>query len=92
MVVFRGAKRWEATNSNSADRAVGWKILTECFSVQVNPHTHQVKLCDFGSAKVLVRYICLHFSPFLLKLFLFIQPFCFPWVNVQTLSGLQLTK
>lgn len=21
---------------------------------QVNPHTHQVKLCDFGSAKVLV--------------------------------------
>lgn len=22
--------------------------------VQVNPHTHQVKLCDFGSAKVLV--------------------------------------
>ncbi|KAK7843905.1 shaggy-related protein kinase ntk-1, partial [Quercus suber] len=32
--------------------------------VQVNPHTHQVKLCDFGSAKVLVKgepnisYIC----------------------------------
>ncbi|KAK4491270.1 hypothetical protein RD792_002006 [Penstemon davidsonii] len=31
---------------------------------QVNPHTHQLKLCDFGSAKVLVRgepnvsYIC----------------------------------
>jgi serine/threonine protein kinase len=31
---------------------------------QVNPHTHQVKLCDFGSAKVLVKgepnisYIC----------------------------------
>lgn len=24
---------------------------------QVNPHTHQLKLCDFGSAKVLVR-IC----------------------------------
>ncbi|KAG2279018.1 hypothetical protein Bca52824_061573 [Brassica carinata] len=30
----------------------------------VNPHTHQVKLCDFGSAKVLVKgepnisYIC----------------------------------
>ena len=23
----------------------------------VNPHTHQVKLCDFGSAKVLVRLI-----------------------------------
>ena len=22
----------------------------------VNPHTHQLKLCDFGSAKVLVRY------------------------------------
>ncbi|KAG5127338.1 hypothetical protein JHK82_028173 [Glycine max] len=62
--IYWGAKRWEATNSNSADRAVGWKILTECFSVQVNPHTHQVKLCDFGSAKVLVKgepnisYIC----------------------------------
>ncbi|PWZ33124.1 hypothetical protein Zm00014a_028341 [Zea mays] len=33
-------------------------------SVQVNPHTHQLKLCDFGSAKVLVKgepnisYIC----------------------------------
>lgn len=22
--------------------------------IQVNPHTHQLKLCDFGSAKVLV--------------------------------------
>ncbi|KAL3725769.1 hypothetical protein ACJRO7_030750 [Eucalyptus globulus] len=33
----------------------------------VNPHTHQVKLCDFGSAKVLVKgepnisYICLRY-------------------------------
>lgn len=33
-------------------------------SLQVNPHTHQLKLCDFGSAKVLVKgepnisYIC----------------------------------
>lgn len=33
-------------------------------SPQVNPHSHQLKLCDFGSAKVLVRgepnisYIC----------------------------------
>ena len=27
-----------------------------CCSCQVNPHTHQLKLCDFGSAKVLVRY------------------------------------
>ncbi|XVF16956.1 hypothetical protein REPUB_Repub10bG0075400 [Reevesia pubescens] len=32
--------------------------------VQVNPHTHQLKLCDLGSAKVLVKgepdvsYIC----------------------------------
>ena len=77
MVVFRGAKRWEIINSNSGDRTVGWKILTEFFSVQVNPHTHQVKLCDFGSAKVLVRYICWHFCPFLLKSFLFIQPLVF---------------
>lgn len=23
--------------------------------VQVNPHTHQLKICDFGSAKMLVR-------------------------------------
>ncbi|KAG5073077.1 hypothetical protein JHK86_008288 [Glycine max] len=40
------------------------QILTESFSMQVNPHTHQVKICDFGSAKVLVKgepnisYIC----------------------------------
>lgn len=27
------------------------------FTVQVNPHTHQLKLCDFGSAKVLVRFM-----------------------------------
>ncbi|KAL2460683.1 Shaggy-related protein kinase alpha [Abeliophyllum distichum] len=36
-------------------------------NVLVNPHTHQVKLCDFGSAKVLVKgepnisYICSRF-------------------------------
>ncbi|KAH1190345.1 Glycogen synthase kinase-3 MsK-1 [Glycine max] len=62
--IYWVAKRWEIINSNSGDRTVGWKILTEFFSVQVNPHTHQVKLCDFGSAKVLVKgepnisYIC----------------------------------
>eukprot|EP01018_Ginkgo_biloba_P015177 Gb_08050 [translate_table: standard] len=39
-------------------------LLTETMPRQVNPHTHQVKLCDFGSAKVLVKgepniaYIC----------------------------------
>lgn len=32
-------------------------VVLKCtFSCQVNPHTHQLKLCDFGSAKVLVRY------------------------------------
>jgi serine/threonine protein kinase len=46
------------------------------FNVQVNPHTHQLKLCDFGSAKVLVGFhatlvidgcvlfICFVFIPF----------------------------
>lgn len=33
---------------------VFWKLLVDKVVVQVNPHTHQVKLCDFGSAKVLV--------------------------------------
>ncbi|GMN52236.1 hypothetical protein TIFTF001_021384 [Ficus carica] len=39
-------------------------IYVKLYSYQVNPHTHQLKLCDFGSAKVLVRgepnisYIC----------------------------------
>ncbi|KAL7200259.1 hypothetical protein ACSBR1_032225 [Camellia fascicularis] len=39
-------------------------IYVKLYTYQVNPHTHQVKLCDFGSAKVLVRgepnisYIC----------------------------------
>nr|GLL29399.1 shaggy-related protein kinase alpha-like [Ipomoea trifida] len=39
-------------------------ILVKLYTYQVNPHTHQVKLCDFGSAKVLVKgepnisYIC----------------------------------
>lgn len=27
------------------------------FLEQVNPHTHQLKLCDFGSAKVLVGFL-----------------------------------
>ncbi|KAF4355003.1 hypothetical protein G4B88_024040 [Cannabis sativa] len=44
------------------------EFVTETLSLKifwyVNPHTHQVKLCDFGSAKVLVKgepnisYIC----------------------------------
>lgn len=38
------------------------EVLVKCnfivsYFVQVNPHTHQVKLCDFGSAKVLVCFI-----------------------------------
>lgn len=33
------------------------KQLTYHHCLQVNPHTHQVKLCDFGSAKVLVSTI-----------------------------------
>ena len=39
---------------------VSQQILTESFSMQVNPHTHQVKICDFGSAIVLVcfMYVC----------------------------------
>ena len=33
------------------------------FLYQVNPHTHQVKLCDFGSAKVLVCFsLSFHFK------------------------------
>lgn len=34
--------------------------------VQVNPHTHQLKICDFGSAKVLVRFIDSIFNEFIL--------------------------
>ncbi|OAY77993.1 Shaggy-related protein kinase delta, partial [Ananas comosus] len=39
-------------------------IYVKLYTYQVNPHTHQLKLCDFGSAKVLVKgepnisYIC----------------------------------
>uniref|UniRef100_A0A803KZ44 non-specific serine/threonine protein kinase n=1 Tax=Chenopodium quinoa TaxID=63459 RepID=A0A803KZ44_CHEQI len=39
-------------------------IYVQLYTYQVNPHTHQVKLCDFGSAKMLVpgepniSYIC----------------------------------
>lgn len=28
----------------------------DSFLLQVNPHTHQLKLCDFGSAKKLVSF------------------------------------
>lgn len=27
---------------------------TDIFLLQVNPHTHELKICDFGSAKMLV--------------------------------------
>ncbi|WJX72436.1 Glycogen synthase kinase-3 MsK-3 [Trifolium repens] len=36
-------------------------------NLMVNPHTHQLKICDFGSAKVLVKgepntsYICFRY-------------------------------
>ncbi|KAI4375772.1 hypothetical protein MLD38_013599 [Melastoma candidum] len=39
-------------------------IYVKLYTYQVNPHTHQLKLCDFGSAKMLVKgepnvsYIC----------------------------------
>ncbi|KVH91167.1 Protein kinase, catalytic domain-containing protein, partial [Cynara cardunculus var. scolymus] len=39
-------------------------IYVQLYTYQVNPHTHQLKLCDFGSAKMLVpgepniSYIC----------------------------------
>ena len=29
-------------------------ILLILLILQVNPHTHQLKICDFGSAKMLV--------------------------------------
>ena len=32
----------------------GYQVLMVYFNIQVNPHTHQLKLCDFGSAKMLV--------------------------------------
>ena len=31
--------------------------------MQVNPQTHQLKLCDFGSAKVLVSSLVFNFFP-----------------------------
>ncbi|GJR83780.1 auxin efflux carrier [Tanacetum coccineum] len=47
------------------ERTMPLRIIGVSTDVQtVNPHTHQVKLCDFGSAKVLVKgepnisYIC----------------------------------
>ncbi|MBA0619972.1 hypothetical protein Godav_005756, partial [Gossypium davidsonii] len=39
-------------------------IYVKLYTYQVNPHTHQLKICDFGSAKMLVKgepnvsYIC----------------------------------
>jgi serine/threonine protein kinase len=45
-------------------RHVSYVLIDFWTSLQVNPHTHQLKLCDFGSAKVLVKgepnisYIC----------------------------------
>ncbi|KAI4384529.1 hypothetical protein MLD38_002671 [Melastoma candidum] len=39
-------------------------IYVKLYTYQVNPHTHKLKLCDFGSAKMLVKgepnvsYIC----------------------------------
>lgn len=35
------------------------------FDFQVNPHTHQLKICDFGSAKMLVSYCSLSVSLFI---------------------------
>lgn len=40
------------------------RLTYEDLFLQVNPHTHQVKLCDFGSAKVLVTHYSISFSVF----------------------------
>jgi len=40
------------------------KLVSKIFLMQVNPHTHQVKLCDFGSAKVLVCFATCYFLLF----------------------------
>ncbi|CAI5946547.1 unnamed protein product, partial [Closterium sp. NIES-64] len=39
-------------------------LYVKLYTYQVNPHTHQLKLCDFGSAKVLVKgELALHCAP-----------------------------
>nr|XP_023906651.1 shaggy-related protein kinase kappa-like [Quercus suber] len=49
---------------NCIDCIIHCDIKPENILLDVNPHTHQLKLCDFGSAKVLVKgepnvsYIC----------------------------------
>ncbi|KAH9790770.1 Shaggy-related protein kinase epsilon [Citrus sinensis] len=56
--VYRVAKHYSRANQRMP------LIYVKLYTYQVNPHTHQVKLCDFGSAKVLVKgepnisYIC----------------------------------
>ncbi|KAE8771032.1 hypothetical protein D1007_57123 [Hordeum vulgare] len=46
------------------DRAVAADSELQAWRSEVNPHTHKLKICDFGSAKVLVKgepnisYIC----------------------------------
>lgn len=42
-------------------RCVVSYFLFQCL-LQVNPHTNQLKLCDFGSAKMLVCYISTEFE------------------------------
>jgi len=36
------------------DWVIFFELVSSCLPIQVDPLTHQVKLCDFGSAKVLV--------------------------------------
>ncbi|KAF8399683.1 hypothetical protein HHK36_015554 [Tetracentron sinense] len=56
--VYRVAKHYSRANQRMP------LIYVKLYTYQVNPHTHQLKLCDFGSAKVLVKgepnisYIC----------------------------------
>lgn len=56
------------------------------FLYQVNPHTHQVKLCDFGSAKVLVCFSAsFHFK----HIFYVCYPMLFmlTWIYVWQVNG-----
>lgn len=53
------------------------RLTYEDLFLQVNPHTHQVKLCDFGSAKVLVTII--------LYPFLFFAPQMRSWGTISSL-------
>ncbi|OAE22998.1 hypothetical protein AXG93_1231s1110 [Marchantia polymorpha subsp. ruderalis] len=56
--VYRIAKHYNRMNQRMP------LVYVKLYTYQVNPHTHQLKLCDFGSAKVLVKgepnisYIC----------------------------------